>query len=192
MDEMKGDHSGHLSCADEQLSTYFETQEGLAGDDLAAAKKGAKAFLEHAETLACTEGEESCCAEELSAAKTIAGASDIKSARVAFKAWSDSLLAKVEKSGLHGGAAYKMHCPMAFNNKGGTWLQAKKDLRNPYYGSMMLTCGMQTGSYGGDSCAAECCGSGGECCSDGKACCDEGACESCDKKAGAHSHGHSH
>ncbi|MFO7898316.1 MAG: hypothetical protein R6V58_04560, partial [Planctomycetota bacterium] len=36
---------------------------------------------------------------------------------------------------------YKLHCPMAFNNRGADWLQPKKAVRNPYYGSKMLTCG---------------------------------------------------
>ena len=32
-------------------------------------------------------------------------------------------------------------CPMANNNKGAVWLSAEKDIRNPYYGEQMLTCG---------------------------------------------------
>jgi len=30
---------------------------------------------------------------------------------------------------------------MVDNNKGAVWLSAKKDIRNPYYGEAMLTCG---------------------------------------------------
>ena len=36
---------------------------------------------------------------------------------------------------------YVQKCPMANNNKGAVWLSAKKDIRNPYYGEAMLTCG---------------------------------------------------
>ncbi len=36
---------------------------------------------------------------------------------------------------------YEFRCPMAFDNRGATWLQRKKDLRNPYFGSAMLRCG---------------------------------------------------
>lgn len=36
---------------------------------------------------------------------------------------------------------YLARCPMAFENKGGTWLQADKNIRNPYFGSRMLKCG---------------------------------------------------
>lgn len=36
---------------------------------------------------------------------------------------------------------YQQYCPMANKNKGGNWLSAQKEVRNPYYGSMMLKCG---------------------------------------------------
>ncbi len=36
---------------------------------------------------------------------------------------------------------YVQKCPMANNNKGAVWLSAEKDIRNPYYGEAMLTCG---------------------------------------------------
>ena len=30
---------------------------------------------------------------------------------------------------------------MAFDNKGAYWLSEEKEIRNPYFGSKMLTCG---------------------------------------------------
>lgn len=36
---------------------------------------------------------------------------------------------------------YVQKCPMAHNNKGAVWLSSDKDIRNPYYGDTMLTCG---------------------------------------------------
>lgn len=180
-DEMTGhggsEHAGCAGCAQGQLSDYFATQEGLAGDDLAAAKKGAQAFLSHAESMACATEADSCCSTELDAAKAIADSSDIAAARKAFKSWSDALLAKVEENGIAEGTAHIMHCPMAFKNKGGTWLQASSSLRNPYYGSMMLTCGMQKGTV--TASAAD-------------SCCDDGSCEMCETKKAADQHGHDH
>jgi Cu(I)/Ag(I) efflux system membrane fusion protein len=32
-------------------------------------------------------------------------------------------------------------CPMANNNKGAFWLSINKEIRNPYYGEQMMTCG---------------------------------------------------
>lgn len=39
---------------------------------------------------------------------------------------------------------YVLHCPMADNNKGADWLSSEKEIRNPYFGSSMLTCGEVT------------------------------------------------
>lgn len=36
---------------------------------------------------------------------------------------------------------YVVHCPMANNNKGSDWLSWEQEIRNPYYGEAMLTCG---------------------------------------------------
>ncbi|SDQ06089.1 efflux RND transporter periplasmic adaptor subunit [Flagellimonas zhangzhouensis] len=36
---------------------------------------------------------------------------------------------------------YVQHCPMANNDKGADWLSLEEEIRNPYYGYAMLTCG---------------------------------------------------
>ena len=36
---------------------------------------------------------------------------------------------------------YYDHCPMANNNSGADWLSETKEIKNPYFGSNMLTCG---------------------------------------------------
>jgi Cu(I)/Ag(I) efflux system membrane fusion protein len=36
---------------------------------------------------------------------------------------------------------YVQKCPMANNNKGAVWLSTEKEVRNPYYGEQMMTCG---------------------------------------------------
>lgn len=36
---------------------------------------------------------------------------------------------------------YQQHCPMYNNNKGGNWLSESKEVKNPLFGSKMLTCG---------------------------------------------------
>ncbi len=39
-------------------------------------------------------------------------------------------------------ALYKDHCPMFNDNKGAIWLSEVEDIKNPYYGKKMLTCGV--------------------------------------------------
>ena len=36
---------------------------------------------------------------------------------------------------------YYQFCPMARNGAGAYWLSAVKEIKNPYYGEAMLTCG---------------------------------------------------
>lgn len=36
---------------------------------------------------------------------------------------------------------YHDHCPMAFDNKGALWISELKEVKNPYFGADMLTCG---------------------------------------------------
>ncbi|MBK8444501.1 MAG: DUF3347 domain-containing protein [Sphingobacteriales bacterium] len=36
---------------------------------------------------------------------------------------------------------YYQHCPMANDGKGANWLSKENNIRNPYFGSQMLTCG---------------------------------------------------
>lgn len=38
---------------------------------------------------------------------------------------------------------YKDHCPMFNDKKGAIWLSEEKEIKNPYYGKKMLTCGVQ-------------------------------------------------
>ena len=71
-----------------------------------------------------------------------AGAKDIEQLRQQFALLSEQMYAvgqdfgPPEKSPL-----YQLKCPMAFNNRGATWLQQTEDTHNPYFGSAMPTCG---------------------------------------------------
>ena len=42
------------------------------------------------------------------------------------------------------GETYLDHCPMANDGKGANWLSREKNIKNPYYGKAMLTCGKVT------------------------------------------------
>ncbi len=46
--------------------------------------------------------------------------------------------------GSMGGDLLVMHCPMVYRDHGADWLQRSRPLRNPYFGSMMLSCGEVT------------------------------------------------
>ncbi len=45
------------------------------------------------------------------------------------------------KAAKHAETVYYQHCPMADDGKGANWLSKESAIKNPYYGSQMLTCG---------------------------------------------------
>lgn len=47
----------------------------------------------------------------------------------------------VLKGAITSGKIYKQFCPMAFEGKGDYWYSNSSEIRNPYYGDMMLKCG---------------------------------------------------
>jgi Cu(I)/Ag(I) efflux system membrane fusion protein len=69
-------------------------------------------------------------------------AANLETARSAFHDLSVAVLAVEEQYG-HAGPAthYRIHCPMAFANRGADWLQKDDTVRNPYFGEAMLRCG---------------------------------------------------
>ena len=36
---------------------------------------------------------------------------------------------------------YIQHCPMVNNNEGADWLSLSEEIRNPYFGEVMMNCG---------------------------------------------------
>ena len=67
--------------------------------------------------------------------------STLDSARESFAGLSSSLAAAIKSFGLADRTAYYQFCPMANGNKGAYWLSQFKEIKNPYMGSKMPTCG---------------------------------------------------
>jgi Cu(I)/Ag(I) efflux system membrane fusion protein len=68
--------------------------------------------------------------------------SDIEQQRKSLEILSETLKSVVNKFGTGGKhTVIVFHCPMAFDGKGADWLQDNPDLKNPYFGEAMLTCG---------------------------------------------------
>lgn len=130
---------------DRLLDAYFELQTDLSKDDLAAAQNSAEK-LKTVLVDASPREQAPPLATMSDHADKIARASDLAVARAAFQPISqglEQLIKTVGTSGEHD--VYKMSCPMAFDNKGGAWLQNNKNLANPYFGSMMYRCGTLKG-----------------------------------------------
>ncbi len=146
---VKEDHAGHDHAAvqaapaavqlkDDKLNAvyqhYVHLTKALVSGDAAEAKIAGNAIE--------TGAKEVSGGEKLAAdAGKIMAAADIEAQRTAYASLSNEMIALVKKSGLSSGTLYVDFCPMAMNDKGGSWLSASKEIKNPYFGDSMLTCG---------------------------------------------------
>ncbi|MXW34857.1 MAG: DUF3347 domain-containing protein [Acidobacteria bacterium] len=106
-----------------QVAEYVRAQEALADDDFEEAQRALADLIAVADSVVGP------------LARAAAGAGDIESMRSAFKPLSELL------AGMDLPAGYaRAYCPMY--DGGSNWVQVDGPVRNPYYGSMMLTCGV--------------------------------------------------
>ena len=73
-------------------------------------------------------------------AKRIKESSDIDNQRENFITLS-KMMYELVKAGRLAETVYYQFCPMANDGKGANWLSKESAIKNPYYGSQMLTCG---------------------------------------------------
>ncbi|MCH7400626.1 efflux RND transporter periplasmic adaptor subunit [Belliella kenyensis] len=77
----------------------------------------------------------------------ISQSKDIDEQRRHFETLSDNLIEAVEYFGVRELNLYRQYCPMAFRDKGAYWLSSVKEIQNPYFGDVMLTCGEVKSKY---------------------------------------------
>jgi hypothetical protein len=135
----------------ETISDYLHIQDALAGDNAAEAANAAKAllaslgkldksFLSASQKLEYDQLE-SHLKEHAKQIETSAG--DISSQRNQFTLLSEKAYEMVKAFGA-GKPVYQVHCPMAMDNEGANWLSDSREIKNPYFGKNMLTCGSIT------------------------------------------------
>jgi hypothetical protein len=124
------------------LSAYYELKDALVATDPQKAKNEALTFVSAIKTVK---------ADKLSAtvkkalnmasaqATAISKTADIKQQRKQFEGLSTAMITVTKAT--KASKAYVQYCPMAFDGKGASWLSSKREVRNPYYGIKMSTCG---------------------------------------------------
>ncbi len=134
------------------FSAYLRVQQGLADDQLDIARTNARHLrqaLDQVKTVDFDAGQKSFWKKEVTsigdAARDLSAAADLDTARTAFICLSDTLIKVAKRYGPGTrGPLYEFHCPMANDNQGADWLQARPGVHNPYFGAAMPTCGEQT------------------------------------------------
>ncbi|WP_432221152.1 DUF3347 domain-containing protein [Flavobacterium sp. TMP13] len=128
-------------------SSYFEVKDALVQTDAATSSAKAKNLVTAIDGVkmdALSKDVHAVWMKVMKALKSdaekIAATKDVEKQRVAFTTLSPNMynLMKVTKNTA---PVYYQYCPMANNNKGGNWLSTEKAIKNPYYGSKMMSCG---------------------------------------------------
>lgn len=112
-----------------QIVQYVDVQTALAADDFDNAKVALQQLLPIAD------------ATTSPLIRAAASAADITMMRARFKPLSEYLAAQDLPLGYA-----RAYCPMY--DGGSNWVQTDGPVRNPYYGAMMLTCGVVDGAPG--------------------------------------------
>lgn len=111
------------------VNSYLEMHAALAADKVEGVKAPAAAIAAEAGRMGASG------ATIAKAAKEVEQAKDLKAARTAFGPLSDAVIAAAKAANL--GDVKVAYCPMVKQS----WLQKEDKIKNPYYGSQMLTCG---------------------------------------------------
>jgi hypothetical protein len=134
-----GDGSSKQQLSD-LLSTYYNIKNALVAGDANSAASNADAFLKTVNTIdfkVISEGNAHILAKD---AGKISTTKDLKKQREYFAGFSSNMAAVAKALKVSDQPIYLQYCPM----KKASWLSSEKQIRNPYYGSSMLTCGEVT------------------------------------------------
>jgi Cu(I)/Ag(I) efflux system membrane fusion protein len=135
------------------LNDYYNLKDGLVKSTKtadASVDVSANALVKSADSLKLTDlkADEAIIStaktfvDGISAeAKGLVGEKDVENKRKSFQMISDNLYNLIRTVKYDKEVAYYQFCPMAFNDQGAYWLSRESDIKNPYFGSKMLTCG---------------------------------------------------
>ncbi len=133
------------------FESYFNFKTALASDDFKKAKQSGLALKSALANVDMNlfKGDAHAVWMELSSSlknslQHIEHQENIASLRESFIHISNGMIAIAESFEPNSFPIYIQHCPMANSDKGADWLSRAKEIRNPYFGESMLTCGEVT------------------------------------------------
>ncbi|WP_423149537.1 DUF3347 domain-containing protein [Rubrolithibacter danxiaensis] len=113
---------------------YLTLKNALVASD---SSKAGKAGEEMIATLKNIEG----CENTAKIARQIAETTDIGIQRERFITLNSDILTLFKAADIQTGSIFIQYCPMANQGNGAYWMASESEIRNPYYGNDMLTCG---------------------------------------------------
>jgi hypothetical protein len=119
------------------LDQYYRIQEALANDTTAGVSEAAKEITELAsEAQKTSPGKDPDFGAIGRAAAALPGSS-LEKARAGFFELSKPIVTELKRNPSVNKPAFAYKCSMVDKS----WVQSKKEIRNPYLGKSMLTCG---------------------------------------------------
>ncbi|MDF0707367.1 efflux RND transporter periplasmic adaptor subunit [Flagellimonas okinawensis] len=131
------------------LKVYLDLKDALVASNQDQTQKLAKNGAEIASEIKSLQMDDmgkSHITQLASQLKEIASKSDLEGQREAFVLLSQNMIQIGQQMKGLDAKLYVQHCPMANNDKGANWLSMEEEIRNPYYGDAMLTCGSVVGT----------------------------------------------
>lgn len=130
------------------VKAYLPLQKALAADDPAGAQRavaGLKGALDKADPKDLSDTARKRWDSERKHLERIleelGTKKELKGQRESFAPLSGTLAALVRTFGVEAaGPVFQLRCSMAFDNRGGAWLQLDDQPRNPYFGAAMPAC----------------------------------------------------
>ena len=119
------------------LSSYFSIKDALVSSDSKVAGVKAEEFKKILNKIDDKEFPITLRTALLKDADTFSKTKDLQKQRELFNVFSDDMYALAKTIKLSSDPIYKDYCPM----KKSSWLSNTVAIKNPYYGSAMLTCG---------------------------------------------------
>ncbi len=126
------------------LPAYLKLKDALVASDAKQTSMEAKAMMEVLEKIddpKLGNMEKAHFSKIIEMLKAIAVNQDIENQRTYFVILNENMVAIASNLNSLDDILYVQQCPMANSNKGAVWLSAEEEIRNPYYGDAMLTCG---------------------------------------------------
>lgn len=124
----------------QMLQSYYNIKDALVAGNNKTASESATAFIKNLNGISLKLISEGNVHTLLKDAGTIADAKSIDKQRAAFANFSSNMADVAKTLKLSDQPVYIQYCPM----KKASWLSNEKNVKNPYYGSSMLTCGKVT------------------------------------------------
>ncbi|AWH73785.1 MULTISPECIES: efflux RND transporter periplasmic adaptor subunit [unclassified Dokdonia] len=125
------------------LPSYLKMKDALVASDAGQVSAFAKATSKKLKEISITElgkMEKQHLTKSIEMLDAIVANNNLENQRAHFVILNENIVPiamNIENSTNY----YVQKCPMANNNKGAVWLSTEEEIKNPYYGDAMLTCG---------------------------------------------------